>query len=284
MRRQLRPGARRRGPSAQPLARRNATQSMQEVVTQNANGITEIIRPQPFMPNGELKGYRIYPGRNRDQFVGLGLQPGDLVTEINGMTLNNPAQAMEMFRSLADTTQVTVTIERDGQAQTLTLDTHAGRSCAAEPLRAEPPQCATGIRQTQHGAVQHAGAHGSNRGGGDALARCLVTCSHRAPAGRSRPGTITPNYKDADIRQVIEAVGAVTGKNFVLDPRVKAQVTMLSSAPMTPDAFYEAFLSILSVYGFVAVPSGDLVKILPDANARQVPGRGDRGRRRQARR
>jgi len=85
-------------------------------------------------------------------------------------------------------------------------------------------------------------------------------------------GAVTPNYKDADIRQVIEAVGAVTGKNFVLDPRVKAQVTMLSSAPMTPDAFYEAFLSILSVYGFVAVPSGNLVKILPDANARQVPG------------
>ena len=85
-------------------------------------------------------------------------------------------------------------------------------------------------------------------------------------------GSITPNYKDADIRQVIEAVGAVTGKNFVLDPRVKAQVTMLSSAPMTPDAFYEAFLSILSVYGFVAVPSGNVVKVLPDANARQMPG------------
>lgn len=84
--------------------------------------------------------------------------------------------------------------------------------------------------------------------------------------------TITPNYKDADIRQVIEAVGEITGKNFVLDPRVKAQVTMLSSVPMTPDAFYEAFLSILQVYGFVAVPSGNLIKILPDANARQVPG------------
>ncbi len=85
-------------------------------------------------------------------------------------------------------------------------------------------------------------------------------------------GTITPNYKDADIRQVIEAVGAVTGKNFVLDPRVKAQVTMLSSAPMTPDAFYDAFLSILSVYGFVAVPSGDVIKILPDQNVRTMPG------------
>jgi general secretion pathway protein D len=89
---------------------------------------------------------------------------------------------------------------------------------------------------------------------------------------QAQEATITPNYKDADIRQVIEAVGEITGKNFVLDPRVKAQVTMLSSAPMTPDAFYEAFLSILQVYGFVAVPSGNLIKILPDANARQLPG------------
>jgi general secretion pathway protein D len=52
---------------------------------------------------------------------------------------------------------------------------------------------------------------------------------------------------------------------------VRAQVTMLSSTPMSPAAFYEAFLSILQVYGFIAVPSGNVVKILPDANARQFP-------------
>ena len=63
--------------------------------------------------------------------------------------------------------------------------------------------------------------------------------------------TVTPNYKDADIQQIIEAVGEITGKNFIIDPRVKAQVTMVSSTPMTADAFYEAFLSILQVYGFV---------------------------------
>lgn len=91
------------------------------------------------------------------------------------------------------------------------------------------------------------------------------------PRAADKP-TITPNYKDADIRQVIEAVGEVTGKNFILDPRVKAQVTMLSASPMTPEAFYEAFLSILQVYGFVAVPSGNVVKILPEGNARTLPG------------
>jgi general secretion pathway protein D len=84
-------------------------------------------------------------------------------------------------------------------------------------------------------------------------------------------GAITPNYKDADLSQIIEAVSAVTGKNFIVDPRVRAQVTMLSSTPMSPAAFYEAFLSILQVHGYVAVPSGDVVKIIPDGNARQVP-------------
>jgi general secretion pathway protein D len=82
---------------------------------------------------------------------------------------------------------------------------------------------------------------------------------------------ITPNFKDADITQVAEAVSAATGKTFIIDPRVRAQVTMLSSTPMSPAAFYEAFLSILQVYGFIAVPAGDVVKILPDANARQIP-------------
>src|SRR3979411_2559570 len=82
---------------------------------------------------------------------------------------------------------------------------------------------------------------------------------------------ITPNFKDADITQVAEAVSAATGKTFIIDPRVRAQGTMLAATPMSPAAFYEAFLSILQVYGFIAVPAGDVIKILPDANARQIP-------------
>jgi general secretion pathway protein D len=84
--------------------------------------------------------------------------------------------------------------------------------------------------------------------------------------------TITPNYKDADIRQIVEAVGAVTGKNFIIDPRVTAKVTMLSSSPMSPDAFYETFLSILEVHGYVTIQTGDVIKVLPNASARQYPG------------
>ncbi|MES1195386.1 MAG: type II secretion system secretin GspD, partial [Steroidobacter sp.] len=83
--------------------------------------------------------------------------------------------------------------------------------------------------------------------------------------------TITPNYKDADLGQITEAVAAVTGKTFIIDPRVKAQVTMLSSTPMSPQAFYEAYLSILQVHQFIAVPSGNVIKIIPDVNIRSSP-------------
>ncbi len=83
--------------------------------------------------------------------------------------------------------------------------------------------------------------------------------------------TITPNYKDADLGQVIQAVSEVTGKNFIIDPRVSAKVTMLSATPMSAAAFYEAFLAVLQVHGYVAVPAGSVIKIIPNTDARQLP-------------
>ncbi|HWM27369.1 MAG TPA: secretin N-terminal domain-containing protein, partial [Woeseiaceae bacterium] len=103
------------------------------------------------------------------------------------------------------------------------------------------------------------------------MPRAALLCLLAAPFALAQQSTITPNYKDADIRQIVEAVGAVTGKNFILDPRVNAKVTMLSSTPMSADAFYAAFLSILEVHGYVAVTTGDVVKVIPDASARQYP-------------
>jgi len=101
----------------------------------------------------------------------------------------------------------------------------------------------------------------------------LILLLALAPVVRSETlgRNITPNFKDADLAQIAEAVSTATGKNFVIDPRVRGQVTMLSSTPMSPAAFYEAFLSILQVHGFVAVSAGDVIKIIPDANARQIP-------------
>src|SRR5579863_9236696 len=93
-----------------------------------------------------------------------------------------------------------------------------------------------------------------------------------APPAKQNDGpTITPNYKDADLSQIIQAVAEVTGKNFIIDPRVNAKVNMLSATPMTPAQFYEAFLAVLQVYGYVAVPAGKVIKIIPNTDQRQVP-------------
>jgi general secretion pathway protein D len=100
----------------------------------------------------------------------------------------------------------------------------------------------------------------------------LGTLSAAGQSPRPQEGaTITPNYKDADLSQIIQAVSEVTGKNFIIDPRVNAKVTMLSSTPMSPAAFYEAFLAVLQVYGYVAVPAGRVIKIVPNTDARQLP-------------
>ncbi len=86
-------------------------------------------------------------------------------------------------------------------------------------------------------------------------------------------GAITPNYKEADIRTIVEAVAEITNKTFIIDPRVAgAKVTMFSSTPMSPEAFYEAFLSVLEVHQYAAVTSGDIIKIIPNATARQYAG------------
>ncbi|HXA35604.1 MAG TPA: type II secretion system secretin GspD [Steroidobacteraceae bacterium] len=107
-----------------------------------------------------------------------------------------------------------------------------------------------------------------------ALSAALLVSAALPAAPQTGPSdgqTITPNYKDADLSQIIQAVAEVTGKNFIIDPRVNAKVTMLSATPMSPAAFYEAFLSVLQVYGYVAVPAGKVIKIVPNTDARQLP-------------
>ena len=95
---------------------------------------------------------------------------------------------------------------------------------------------------------------------------------------------VTLNLKDADIGALITTVAEVTDRNFIIDPRVKGKVTVISTRPMDSEEVYQVFLSILKVHGFAAVPSGEVIKIVPDVNAKQDgiptanegrPGRGD---------
>ena len=110
-------------------------QRLQEFAAQNPGAITEIIRPQPVFANGQQRGYRVYPGRNRQQFSRLGLMPGDLVTAINGTPLDDPARGMEILQSMNSATQVTVTVERNGQSTQVSINNAvvAAEAAAAVP-------------------------------------------------------------------------------------------------------------------------------------------------------
>ncbi|MDQ7075855.1 MAG: type II secretion system secretin GspD [Gammaproteobacteria bacterium] len=84
-------------------------------------------------------------------------------------------------------------------------------------------------------------------------------------------GSFKLNLKNTDIHSLIATVSKVTGKNFVVDPRVKAKVTVISSHDMDGDELYKVFLSVLQVHGYAAVRSGKVIKIVPETNAKQGP-------------
>jgi len=95
------------------------------------------------------------------------------------------------------------------------------------------------------------------------------TKNHKRETKPVQQGQITLNFSDADINTVIEAVSKFTGQNFIIDPRVKGKVTIISQRPMSADQVYQVFLSVLKVHGFAAIPGPDVVKIVPDVNAKQ---------------
>ena len=116
-----------------PPTRRNTTasirpapvakESIQSGVAQNGSKLSDVIRPTPYFVDGQQQGYRVYPGRNRQQFTALGLRPGDLVKDIDGQSLTDPTQAMKIFQTLGNSSEVSITVERNGQPETIILRT-----------------------------------------------------------------------------------------------------------------------------------------------------------------
>ena len=78
------------------------------------------------------------------------------------------------------------------------------------------------------------------------------------------------NLKDADIEAFISQVADITGKSFVLDPRVKGKVSVLSSEPMNQEGVYELFLSVLQIHGLAAVPAGDVTLVIQQNDVKQA--------------
>ncbi|MEY1663138.1 type II secretion system secretin GspD [Isoalcanivorax beigongshangi] len=82
--------------------------------------------------------------------------------------------------------------------------------------------------------------------------------------------TWTVNIRNADIQAFVGQVADMTGKNFVVDPRVRARdVTVISRQQLTSSEVYELFLAVLQVHGYAAVPSGEIIKIVPNTTAKQ---------------
>lgn len=101
------------------------------------------------------------------------------------------------------------------------------------------------------------------------IAALALALALGAPAYAAKPKTWKVNLKDADISALVSEVAEVTGRNFIVDPRVKGTITVISSKALTANELYELFLGVLSVNGFAAVPSGGAIKIVPDVTAKQ---------------
>jgi general secretion pathway protein C len=121
------------GMRAPPVVRRaggadprtvTAVDNIRRLVQQDPGILDQVMRTVPSYDNaaGKLRGFRAYPGRNRQIFNKLGLKPGDLVTAINGTTLDDPQRSQEVFNTIQTSDHVSVTVERGGQKQEITLN------------------------------------------------------------------------------------------------------------------------------------------------------------------
>ncbi|WP_439858978.1 type II secretion system secretin GspD [Pseudomonas sp. MBLB4136] len=98
--------------------------------------------------------------------------------------------------------------------------------------------------------------------------------SAATPASGQQEESWTINLKGADIREFIDQVAQITGETFVVDPRVKGQVNVVSSTPLTLSEVYQLFLSVMSTHGFSVITQGEQARIVPNAEAKAEAGLG----------
>jgi general secretion pathway protein C len=112
-------------PPPPPTAGNNGDATMERMrrlVQDDPAVIGQVMRPQPVFAGGAMKGFRVYPGANRQAFARLGLRAGDLVTAINGVPLNDKDRAQEIFSTLNSSTDARVSVTRNGRQQELVLN------------------------------------------------------------------------------------------------------------------------------------------------------------------
>ncbi len=111
-------------PPPMPLAGGNdqAVERMRRLVNEDPGMLGQVVRPQPVFAGGKMRGFRVYPGANRQAFARLGLRAGDLVTAINGTPLDDRDRAQEIFGTLNSSTDARVMVTRNGRQQELVLN------------------------------------------------------------------------------------------------------------------------------------------------------------------
>jgi general secretion pathway protein C len=127
-------------------------ENVRRLVQEDPSLLNEVLRAVASYDNkaGKLRGFRVYPGRNRSAFNSLGLRPGDLVTAINGTPLDDPQHGQEIFNTLQTASSAAVTIERGGQTIQVSMNiaqiaTEANKELSAAPTA--PPPSPSGLAQ-----------------------------------------------------------------------------------------------------------------------------------------
>ncbi len=160
-------------PPSAAIPENPSLERMRRMITEQPGLFADVIRPQPVMDHGHMNGFRVYPGRNRQAFMRLGLRPGDQVIAINGTPLDDRDRGEQILHTLSSSSEAHVTVLRGGQQQDLTLniaqvaqeaDGLAAQSSAAqsgvvpppaEPPSAVPPAEATGVPYEETGGGGH---------------------------------------------------------------------------------------------------------------------------------
>jgi general secretion pathway protein C len=82
---------------------------------ENPRSLAEAIRISPSQKNGELVGYKVSPGKDTQQFINLGFKPNDVVTSINGIALDEPSKALEIYKLMRSATEANFSVDRGGE-------------------------------------------------------------------------------------------------------------------------------------------------------------------------
>ena len=102
------------------------------------------------------------------------------------------------------------------------------------------------------------------------LRNCLKFCSVLTLIFSLASQAVTINMRDADLRAFISDISSLTGKTFIIDPRINAKITIISQEDLSIDEAYQVFLSVLAVNGYTAIEQDNATKIVPEISGRQA--------------